>query len=156
MKKRALFVVLAVILLVLPIAIYSFVWGGKPYIENFDQVSDQYEIVAKFALDSYNKLGDSENQSIIIYFDKNNLEYNGSFLPLTDKQKNAVLTAGKKFAYLRVSQDAVFFCMDETGYYGLVYSKHPITALYKKRLPQQGRDYHRLSSRFYEWGVWGL
>ena len=64
-----------------------------------------------------------------------------------------VLTARKKFGFLRVYEDAVFFCRDETGYYGLVYSKHPLKALHKY---QDGKEYHRINSLWYEWGVWGI
>lgn len=160
MKKAILITVSVIFALILSVVAYFYIWGGKPRIENFAEVSEDYEIVAQLALDSYGELKpyDSypENESIIIYIYDDNLKHNDSVLPLTDEDKSAVLTAGKKFGYLRVYKDAVFFCRDETGYYGLVYSKHPLAALYKDGLPQAGREYHRISSRWYEWGVWGI
>lgn len=139
---------------------YFFVWGGKPYIENFEEVSNDYETVAQLVLKSYSKLipYDScpENELIIVDIDEENLKCDDYIFSLTDEQKKAVLNAGKKFSYLAVYENAVFFRVDETGYYGLVYSKHPLIALYKAELPQDGREYHRINSRWYEWGVWGI
>lgn len=160
MKKTILIIISVVLVMILSTVAYFYIWGGKPYIENFEHVSADYEIVAQLALDSYSKLKpyDSypENESIIIDIYYDNLKHNDSNLPLTDEDKSAVLSTGKKFGYLRVYKDAVFFCKDETGYYGLVYSKHPLAALYKDGLPQDGREYHRINSRWYEWGVWGI
>lgn len=163
--KKVLLIIVSVILslilsLVLSVVAHFYIWGGKPYIKNFEQVSTDYEIVAQLALNSYSQLkpydSNPENESIIIDIYYDNLQHNSSNLPLTDEYKSAVLTAGKKFGYLRVYKDAVFFCRDETGYYGLVYSKHPLAALYKDGLPQNRREYHRINSRWYEWGVWGI
>ncbi len=159
MKKVILIIVSVILLLVLSVVAYFYIWGGKPYIENFEQVSADYEIVAQITLDSYNELRsfDSypENELIIVDINEDNLECDNYCLSLTDEQKKAVITVGKKFNYLAVYEDAAFFREDETGYYGLVYSKHPLAALYKAGLPQDGREYHRINSRWYEWGVWG-
>ncbi len=160
MKKFVLIYASVILLLILSVVAYFYIWGGKPYIENFEQVSADYEMVAQLALDSYSDLkpydSSPENEWIIIYISHDNLKHNDADLPLTDEEKSAVLSAGKKFCYLRVYKDAVFFCEDETGYYGLVYAKHPLVALYKEGLPQAGREYHRINSRWYEWGVWGI
>ncbi|MBE6789550.1 MAG: hypothetical protein E7539_07845 [Ruminococcaceae bacterium] len=160
MKKTALFIISVVLVLILSVVTYFYIWGGKPQIENFEQVSEDYEIVALLTLDSYNELmpNDSypENEVIIVDIDEENLKCDDYIFSLTDEQQKAVITAGKKFNYLAVYEGAVFFCEDETGYYGLVYSEHPIAALYKEELPQQGREYHRINSRWYEWGVWAI
>ena len=160
MKKTTLFIVSAVLILILSTIAYFYIWGGKPYIENFEQVSEDYEIVALLTLYSYNELipYDSypENELIIVDIDEENLKCSDYIFSLTDEQKKAVITVGKKFNYLAVYKDAVFFREDETGYYGLVYSKHPLAALYKAELPQDGREYHRINSHWYEWGVWGI
>lgn len=155
MKKVILIVVPAILLLVLSVVAYFYIWGGKPQIENFEQVSANYEIVAQLSLNTYSELS-PEDEYIIINIYDGNFQYNNSNLSLTEAQQNAVRTAGENFDYLRVCKDAVFFCEDETGYYGLVYSKHPLAALYKEELPQQGREYHRINSHWYEWGVWGI
>lgn len=155
MKKTLLIIVSVVLALIFSVVAYFYIWGGKPYIENFDEISDDYEIVAQLALNTYAELS-PEEEYIIIHIYDDNLVYNDSNLPLTEEQQNAVQIAGKKFGYLRVCKDAVFFWRDETGYYGLVYSKHPLIALYKDGLPQDRREYHRINSRWYEWGVWGI
>lgn len=157
MKKAILITALAVLALVVSLVAYFHIWGGEPYIEDFEEVSDDYEIVAQLALNSYNELKphDSypENEFIIIDIYYDSLKCDDFGLSLTDEEKNAVLTARKKFGFLRVYEDAVFFCRDETGYYGLVYSKHPLKALHKY---QDGKEYHRINSLWYEWGVWGI
>lgn len=162
--KKTILIMAAVVsviaVLILSAVIYFYIWGGEPYIENFEQLSADYEMVAQLTLDSYNELKayDSypENEMIIVDINEDNLECDDYRLSLTEEQKKAVITAGEKFSYLAVYQDAVFFHADETGYYGLVYSEHPLSALYKADLPQHGRDYHRINGRWYEWGVWGI
>ena len=158
MKKTMLIIISVVLALILSVVTYFYVQGGEPYIENFEQVSADYEIVAQRALESYNELRPydayPENELIIVDIHEENLECDNYCLSLTDEQKKAVLTVGKKFNYLAVYEDAVFFRVDETAYYGLVYSKHPLAALYKAELDD--REYHRINSHWYEWGVWGI
>ncbi len=160
MKKIILIIISLILLLILSTVAYFYVWGGKPQVQDFSEVSADYELVAQLALDSYDELKHyddyPENESIIIIFYDDNLKYNDSILPLTEEQQKAVQIAGEKFGYLRVYKDAVFFCEDETGYYGLVYSKHPLIAIYKDELTQEGREYHRINNHWYEWGVWGI
>lgn len=155
MKKTLLIIISVVLVLTISVTSYFLIWGGKPQIENFDEISHDYEIVAQLALNTYAERSTEEEYIIIDIYDRN-LECNDSNLPLTEEQQNAVQIADKKFGYLRVYKNAVFFCRDETGYYGLVYSKHPLVALYKDGTPQAGREYHRINSRWYEWGVWGI
>lgn len=155
MKKTILIVISVFLALILSLVLYFYIWGGKPYIENFEEVSDDYEVVAQLALNTYAELS-PEKEYIIIYIHDGNFKYDNSDLSLTEEQQNAVQIANKKFNYLRVCNDAVIFCRDETGYYGLVYSKHPLIALYKDGIPQARREYHRINSNWYEWGVWGI
>ena len=155
MKKTILIIVSAILVLILSVVAYFYIWGGKPQIENFDEIADSYETVAQLALNTYSDLMPDEEYIIIDIYNGIFRKDNANFI-LTDEQQNAVQAASKKFDYLRVCKDAVFFCEDETGYYGLVYSKHPLNALYKAELPQDGREYHRINSHWYEWGVWGI
>ncbi len=154
MKKTILIIVSVALALILSLIAYFYIWGGKPYIENFEEVSDDYETVAHLALNTYSEHSCKEEYIIINIYD-GNFKYNNLNLPLTEAQQYAVRIAGEEFDYLRVCKDAVFFCEDETGYYGLVYSKNPLAALYKADLPQQGREYHRINNCWYEWGAWG-
>lgn len=155
--KKAILIILALVLLIVG---YSYIWGGRPYFEKFNEVSSDYKIVAKLLLNSYNQLVpyDSypQNTCVVVDINGENLKCEDYILPLTDAEKKAVVTVDKKFNYFLVEKNAVFFRVDETGYYGLVYSKHPLAALYKAELPQDGREYHRINSHWYEWGVWGL
>ena len=155
MKKVILIIVSFILLLVLSVVAYFYIWGGKPQIENFAEISNDYESIAQLALNTYSELSPEDEYIIIDIYDCN-FKCDNSNLSLTEPQQNAVRIASEKFDYLRVCKDAVFFCRDETGYYGLVYSKHPLAALYKEELPQHGREYHRINSRWYEWGVWGI
>ena len=159
--KKAILIFLSILLtLILSIAVFFFVWGDIPQFKNFDEVSADYELIANFALDSYDKLKPHseypEYDYIHIDLYEDGPMFNDSYLSLTDEQKSAFLTIEENFYYLRVYKNAVFFVEDETQYYGLVYSKHPILALYKDELIQSGRTYHRINSRWYEWGAFGI
>ena len=155
MKRKFLIITSFILVLLLVGVAHLYIRGGEPEIENFNEVQDDYETIAEFALETYNEYS-PEKEYIIIDIYGGNLEYDDAKLPLNEKQQKAALLAGEEFDYLRVSEDAVFFNKDETGYYGLVYSKHPLIALYKEEIPQRGRDYHRINSCWYEWGVWGI
>ena len=158
MKKNILIIISIIGVLFLSTFAYFYIWGDKPNIETFEHISEDYEIIAQLTLGSYNKLKpyDSypENELIVVNIKDDTLECNNYYLDLTDEQKKAVLTVGENFNYIAVYEEAVFFHVDETGYYGLVYTEHPVTKLYKSKLPQQGREYHRINSHWYEWGVW--
>ena len=156
MKRKFLIITSVILVLLLVGVAHLYIRGGEPEIENFNEVQDDYETIAEFALETYNEI--SPEKEYVIF----DIIYGGTFrfedyeIPLTEKQQKAVKLISEEFDYLRVCEDAVFFHEDETGYYGLVYSEHPLIALYKNEIPQRGRDYHRLSSRWYEWGVFGL
>lgn len=155
--KSKMFSATAAVLSVLIVAglVYLKIWGGEPQLETFREIRSDYEILAELALDTYEEISPEKEYVVFDVYD-DALRYEDYEVPLNEKQQKAVELVNEEFDYLRVCQDAVFFHEDETGYYGLVYSKHPITALYKNEIPQRGRDYHRLSSYWYEWGVFGL
>ena len=155
MKKKILIVVSVALALSISLITYFYIWGGVPCFENFEEVSGDYETVAHLALDIYSELS-PQQEYIIIDIHYSDFKYDDLNLSLTEAQQSALRIAGEEFAYLRVCKDAVFFCEDETGYYGLVYSEHPLSALYEAELPQDGREYHRINSHWYEWGVWGI
>lgn len=157
MKKKPLCIIVGVlIVLILSGIAYLKICGGKPEIENFDELKSNYAILAEFALDTYNEISPEKEYVIFDVRSDGTLKYEDASLPLSDEELKAVKLVGEEFDYLRVGEDAVFFHEDETGYYGLVYSGRPIIALYKEEIPQRGRSYHRLDSRWYEWGVFGL
>ena len=163
MKKKVLIIISIILLLILSIVAYFYIWGGKQHIESFDEISKDYECIANVALNYYNELS-VKDESVLISIREDHLliwdleTNNKTKIDLNDEQKAALETVNKKFNFgsLRVSKDTVIFERDETGYYGLIYSKNPLLALYKADLPQQGREYHRINSCWYEWGVWGI
>lgn len=151
MKKRLLLIGLIVATLLVSMVGCS----SQVEFENFDQVSDEYELIAEFALETYNEIS-PEEEFIIIDIRYEDLVYDDMVLNVSEEKRDAVTLIEDKFDFLRVYEDAVFFCRDETGYYGLVYSDHPVIALYKDGKPQAGREYHRINNHWYEWGVWGI
>lgn len=154
LKSATIVFLITFILIAIPF-IYFHVWGGKLQIKNFGEVADGYESIAETVLDYYSDKAPS-SEYIIINTAKDTLTYGEDVIELTDSQKEVMEAMVGKFDYMRVCKDAVFFYRDETGYYGLVYSKKPLQALYKSGLLQSGRSYHRINSRWYEWGVWGI
>lgn len=155
MKRKFLIITSVILVLLLVGVAHLYIRGGEPEIENFNEVQDDYETIAEFALETYNELS-PEKEYVIIDIYNGTLQYNDTWLPLNEKEQRAAKLISEEFDYLRVCKDAVFFHEDETGYYGLVYSRHPLADLYKDEIPQRGRDYHRINSRWYEWGVWGI
>lgn len=154
-NKKALIIIAVILVLVLSGGLYLFIWGGEPAIEGFDEVRTDYELLAQTALEKYEEFSPEDEYVIFDIYD-GSLSYNDEKLVLDEDQQRVVCLAGEEFDYLRVSADAVFFNDDETGYYGLLYSENPIRALYDQEIPQRGRDYHRINSCWYEWGVFGL
>ena len=153
--KKGLIITVTALFIILSFVSYFFIWGGEPTVENFAEVSGDYEAVAEIALDYYKTVSPGDG-FIIINVNENGLEYEDRALPLYDIGTDVIKAIYEKFDFLRVSEDTVFFFKDETGYYGLVYSKNPLSAIYKAELPEKGRDYHRINSRRYEWGCWGI
>ena len=157
MKNKALSIIACILIAVILSGVACLkIWGGEPQFENFGEVKTEYEILAELASEAYNEISAEKEHVIFDLYDGAYLMYEDEQIHLNDEQKTAVALINEDFDYLRVCKDAVFFHEDETGYYGLVYSKHPIIALYKNEIPQRGRDYHRLSDCWYEWGVFGL
>ena len=154
MKKIIISTVAIIIAIVLFLGTHFLIWGEKPKIKNFDELSNDYEAIVKLAFNYYENLS-YKDENIIIIISNNELKHENNTLLLSSEQKLIVKNLEEKFNFLRVYKDAVFFCEDETHYYGLVYSKHPIIALYKAKLPQHGREYHRINSNWYEWGCFG-
>lgn len=155
MKKTLRIIAVILVVLILSGVAYLKIWGGKPEIQNFEEVKSDYTILAELALDTYSEISPEKEYVIFDICYDGTFKYEDDPLPLSDEQQKAVKIINEEFDYLRVCKDAVFFHEDETGYYGLIYSKHPIMALYKAEIPQKGRDYHRINSRWYEWGVFG-
>jgi hypothetical protein len=93
--KKTILIMAAVVsviaVLILSAVIYFYIWGGEPYIKNFEQLSADYEMVAQLTLDSYNELKayDSypENEMIIVDINEDNLECDDYRLSLTEEQK---------------------------------------------------------------------
>lgn len=154
MKKSVVIIFSLLLVLILGVSSYSFIWGGKPRITNFDEISKDYESIAKTALDYYKKLSTTD-EFIILNISENELQHENQPIPLTNTHPDTNKHLCENFDYLRVYINAVFFCEDETGYYGLVYAYNPLFALYQENLPQQNREYHRINSHWYEWGVFG-
>lgn len=155
MKKKYLFGFLFVLLMISALVFNFYIRGGTPRIDNFDEVSEKYEAVAQLALDVYKDYADGEDHICIDVYD-GIFRYDETVIASDEEATEAVKTAGEEFDYLYVYENAVFFCEDETGYYGLVYSQHPISAMRKHGLMERGRDYNRLNSCWYEWGCFGI
>ncbi len=160
MKKIVLVVILIVLALILSVVTYFYVWGGKPYVENFDDISHNYETIAKLSLEYYNQSSQKNGHiTLFIYDDYIEDITNKDTINLTNEQKDAIKTINKKFGggCLWVTEDAVIFWRDETKYYGLVYSENPLSTIWDMKTGwYEGVEYHRIDSNWYEIGVWGI
>ena len=142
--------------LILCFAGYKMIWGGKVQFTAFHYQESEYELFAKLALDYHNGLkSDSESTTLLLFDTYFEDVTNDKTVELYGDEQDLLYTTADMFDVVTVYTDAVFFREDETGYFGLVYSKHPLRAIYKHGLPQ-GRSYHRIKRHWYEWGVWGI
>ncbi len=155
-------VITAVILFIVIFAFifYFFIWGGKTQIENFDYISHDYEIIANLSLEYYNELS-SKNKHITLFIHDDHIKdhTNNTTINLNDAQKDAIKSIKEKFAscYLWVTDESVIFWMDETKYYGLIYSEAPLSTVWDmKKDWYEAMEYHRINSRWYEIGVFGV
>ena len=157
-------IILAILLaFILVVTSYFFVYGGEPEIENFNDVSANYETIANAAIKYYNALSyKAERRTLILYNDhmeesnaKNPLE-DQVIINLTEEEKKAIKSVDEEFSYLWVTNEYVIFWQDETKYYGLVYSEKPLTIIREMKNDwYDAVEYHRINSNWYEIGAFG-
>ena len=162
--KKGIMIILAILLaFIVGFASYFFIWGGKPEIENFNDVSANYETIANTSMKYYNELPNKDDRITILTYDdhmevsnyKNPLEDN-IVINLNEEEKSAIKTIDKEFDYMWVTKDCVIFWQDETKYYGLVYSENPLSTIWDMKTDwYEGVEYHRINSNWYEIGAFG-
>ena len=163
MKKRIMIILTILLAFILVVTSYFFVYGGEPEIENFNDVSANYETIANAAIKYYNALSyKAERRTLILYNDhmeesnaKNPLE-DQVIINLTEEEKKAIKSVDEEFSYLWVTNEYVIFWQDETKYYGLVYSEKPLTIIREMKNDwYDAVEYHRINSNWYEIGAFG-
>lgn len=153
---------IAIIIIVILVFTYPFLsWmikGGKPRIKDFDEISHDYETIANLALEYYNKISSTdEHITLSLYDDYIEDKDNNKRIVLNDKQKDAVKCVKKRFGSFWVTEEAVIFWGDETKYYGLLYSKNPLSTIWDmKKDWYKGMEYHRINRKWYEIGAFGI
>lgn len=162
--KKAIIITIAILLaFIVGFASYFFIWGGKPQVENFDDISGDYETIAKASMKYYNELPNKNDRITILTYDdhmevsnyKNPLEDN-VVINLNEEEKSAIKTINKEFNYMWVTEDYVIFWEDETKYYGLVYSENPLSTIWNMKSDwYESMEYHRINSNWYEIGAFG-
>lgn len=156
--KKGIAIFVAVSLAVITVfGVYFYIFGGKPQIEGFDEISGDYEIIADASLGYFREVS-AENERITLLIYDNYLEdYTvGNTLTLTDEQNKALKTIKKSLGggCLWVTEDTVIFWRDETKYFGLVYSDKPLSAVREMKSDWfSNAEYHRINSNWYEVGV---
>lgn len=162
--KKAIVITIAILLaFIVGFASYFFIWGGKPQVENFDDISGDYETIAKASMKYYNELPNKNDRITVLTYDdhmevsnyKNPLEDN-VVINLNEEEKSAIKTINKEFNYMWVTEDYVIFWEDETKYYGLVYSENPLLTIWNMKSDwYESMEYHRINSNWYEIGAFG-
>ena len=157
-------IILAILLaFILVVTSYFFVYGGEPEIENFNDVSANYETIANVAMKYYTELTDKDDRITLLTYDdhmkvsnyKNPLE-DRVVVNLSEEEKSAIKTIDKEFDYMWVTKDYVIFWEDETKYYGLIYSKNPLSTIWDIKSDwNEGMEYNRKNSNWYEIGSFG-
>lgn len=157
-------IILAILLaFILVVTSYFFVYGGEPEIENFNDVSANYETIANVAMKYYKELTDKDDRITLLTYDdhmkvsnyKNPLE-DRVVVNLSEEEKSAIKTIDKEFDYMWVTKDYVIFWEDETKYYGLVYSENSLSTIWDMKSDwYESIEYHRIDSNWYEIGAFG-
>lgn len=163
MKKGIIITIAILLAFIVGVASYFFVCGGEPEIENFDAISDDYEIIAKASIKYYNELSVKDERITFLTYDDNmevldlkNPSNDGVVINLNEEEKSAIKTIYKEFDYMWVTKDYVIFWQDETKYYGLVYSKNPLSTIWNMKSDwYESAEYHRINSNWYEIGAFG-
>lgn len=162
--KKAIIITIAILLaFIVGFASCFFIWGGKPQVESFDDISGDYETIAKASMKYYNELPNKNDRITILTYDdhmevsnyKNPLEDN-VVINLNEEEKSAIKTINKEFNYMWVTEDYIIFWEDETKYYGLVYSENPLSTIWDMKSDwYESMEYHRINSNWYEIGAFG-
>lgn len=159
--KKGIIIILAILLaFILVITSYFFVYGGEPEIENFNDVSADYETIANVAMKYYNESTDKDERICLTIkedclLDDSLLEDN-IVINLNKEEKQAIKSVDEAFMCLWVTDEYVIFWEDETKYYGLVYSENPLSTIWAMKSDwYESIDYHRIDSDWYEIGAFG-
>ncbi len=164
MKKGFIVVITLLLAFIIGVVSHSFVCGGKPEIENFDSISDDFEIIAKASMKYYNESSDKDKRITIGIYDDCMSVYNRDDLGydtkinLNEEEKTALKTVDSVFSSgaLWVTEDYIIFWEDETKYYGLVYSEKPLSAILNMESDwDRDIEYHRINKNWYEIGAFG-
>ena len=84
MKKRIMIILAILLAFILVVTSYFFVYGGEPEIENFNDVSANYETIANVAMKYYNELTDKDDRITLLTYD-DHLEVSNYKNPLEDR-----------------------------------------------------------------------
>ncbi len=157
--KKGIAIFVAVLLAVISVfGIYFYFFGGKARIENFNDVSADYEAVAEMCLEYYKKSPSEEGRKTLSIRDGYLEDYtDGGTLTLTDEQIKSIEVLKENFDFLWVTENTVIFWRDETKYYGMVYSDNPLSVIREMKSDwYKTADYHRINSHWYEIGFFGI
>ncbi len=165
MKKGIITTIAILLTFIFGVVFSFFIWGGKPQIESFDDVSDDYEIIAKASIKYYNELSHKDERITLLTYDDcmkvsdyKNVLAEDTIIYFNEEEKSAIKTVNKEFSdgTLWVTEDYVIFWQDETKYYGLIYSKNPLSAIWDMKSDwYKSMEYHRINNYWYEIGAFG-
>ncbi len=162
--KKVIVITLAIFLaFIVGVVSYFFVFGGQPQIENFNDISADYETIANVAMKYYNESAAKDERICLLTHD-DHMEVSNYKNPLTDgivitlneDEKSAIKNVDDEFSCLWVEDDYVIFWEDETKYYGLVFSEKPLSTIWDMKTDwYNGVEYHRINNNWYEIGAFG-
>ncbi len=159
--KKGIIIILAILLaFILVVTSYFFVYGGEPEIENFNDVSANYETIANVAMKYYNESTDKDEHICLTikedYLLDDSLFEDNMVINLNKEEKQAIKSVDEAFMCLWVTDEYVIFWEDETKYYGLVYSEKPLSTIWDMKSDwYESVEYHRIDSNWYEIGAFG-
>lgn len=160
--KKILVLIYVILVLILSVLVQSYIYGGTPQIENFDEMSKDFQTIVDFSFEYRNKVAYTGDHITLDIRDDYLLDITGlgedKRVNLNSAQKAALKNIPARFhnAAIWVKEDAVIFWDDETKHYGLVYSENALSTVWDIRNDwYEGMHYHRINANWYEVGFFG-
>ncbi len=123
----------------------------QPNFKDFQEYESDFVLVKNFLMD-YNFSGNDDSPLIVDLNDRF-LTINGEEISDSSIEDSVKAIYDKGFTYIKINDDCIIFWEDETGYYGVLWSKNPrksINRIVKDTRP--GMKSRKLANEWYEIG----
>lgn len=124
---------------------------NHPDFDDFEEYKDDFVLIKDFIIDF--KSTDNDDSLHIVDINSQFLSINGS--EISDNSMEAAVKSvyDKGFTYIEINKDYIIFWEDETGYYGVLWSKSPRKAINNFKDTRPYSKSRKLANEWYEVGA---